>query len=281
MLLTACLNLALLAAPLQEAADGHSPGPSSPPGEPLGAVVNSEQEARSLLDRSQKRLYDIRKAGLKSLSFVIPVRMGSPNDQAIYLGDGAVEWSAASGPEIRATVSSTLPAELSPQSEALAFQLEAHGRQILRFVNNDIFGELLKSYKPSLTGLEGELFQVHFEPSGSQAGSPPLDWFFDADAVPVKSEMEIEQGGISMHISYEHAWQPASATDTTLVLQQLTATQEMGSLRNVITTTLEHDTIKGLVMLTGYTEKGLLPQGEQTSHTVRLESVSMTRTNDS
>ena len=225
MLLIACLNLALLAAPLQEAAEGHPSGPSSPPGGPLGAVVNSEQEARSLIDRSQQRLYDIRKAGLKSLSFAVPIRMGSPN--------------------------------------------------------GDLFKEVLKDYKPSLAGLDGELFQVHFEPNSQQAGSPSLDWFFDADAVPVRSEMKLEQGGVSMNISYEHAWQPASATDTTLVLQQLTATQEMGSMRNVITISLEHETVEGLVMLTGYTERGQLPQGEQTSHTVRLESVSMTRADGS
>ncbi|MDG2150452.1 MAG: hypothetical protein P8N09_13115 [Planctomycetota bacterium] len=281
MLLIACLNLALLAAPLQEAAEGHPSGPSSPPGGPLGAVVNSEQEARSLIDRSQQRLYDIRKAGLKSLSFAVPIRMGSPNGEAIHLGEVAVAWSTASEPEIRATISSVLPSELSPQSEAIALQLEAQGRQILRYVNNDLFKEVLKDYKPSLAGLDGELFQVHFEPNSQQAGSPSLDWFFDADAVPVRSEMKLEQGGVSMNISYEHAWQPASATDTTLVLQQLTATQEMGSMRNVITISLEHETVEGLVMLTGYTERGQLPQGEQTSHTVRLESVSMTRADGS
>jgi hypothetical protein len=277
MLLTAYLALALHAAPLQEAAKGLPPGPSSPP----GAVVNSEQEARTLIDRARQRLYDIRAAGLKSLAFAVPVRMGSPSGEAIHLGDVAVKWAVSSDPAIHATVSDSLPVELAPQAEAIAFQLEAQGRQILRFVNNDIFTELLNGYEASLIGLDGELVQVHFEPNTEQAGAPSLDWFFDANAVPVKFQMEVERGGMSMNIAYEHTWRPASATDTTLVLQQLTVIQVMGPMRNVITTTLEHETLDGLVMLTGYTEQGLLPQGETTSHAVRLEAISITRTEGS
>jgi len=280
MLLTTSLFLALLATPAQEAEKPTSPRPPSPPRGDGLATVDSGQAARRLIDRARQQLYDIQAAGLESLSFTVPIRMGSPSGETIHLGDVTVNWIVSSDPKIAVTVSDILPRELAPQTEAISFQLEAQGRQILRFVNNDIFSELLGGYEPTLVGLDGDLVQVHFEPNALQEGAPALDWFFDAEAVPVKVHMTVVQGDMSMSISYEHTWQPASTTDSSLVLQQLTIIQEMGSMRHVITTTLDHDTISGLVMLVGYTENGLLPRGEAISNNVQLQGLSLTSKGD-
>lgn len=276
LLTVAFLVTSLLGVIAQDAAALASPV-APPPGEtPQEAPEHSSGEALELLARAQARLYDIRAAGLESLSFAVPIRMGSPTGETLHLGDVAVNWTVSADPEVVVTVSDSLPDELARQATAIEYQLEAQGRQILRFVDNDIFQGLLDGFDPTSVDQDGELTRVHFEPHADQVGAPGLDWYFDAQDVPVKFAMTVTQGDMSMNISYEHGWAPVSGTNNALVLERLSIVQEMGPMRNVITTSLDHDTISGVVILVGYTERGLTPEGEATTNAVLLEGLSLT-----
>lgn len=274
LLPTACL-LTCLVSSLQDAPSPTPPASSTPP----AAAPESDDPARAaveLLDRARTRLYDIQSAGLDTVAFRVPIRISAPTGETFPLGNVSVNWAVSSDPQVAVTVSDALPAELAQNSKEISFQLEAQGRQVLRFIDNDIFSGLLQGFDPSVVGLVGDLTQVHFEPKADQAGAIPVDWFFDANDVPVRFDMSITQHDRSMSISYQHSWAPASESDPTLVLQELAIVQEMDSMKNEITTTLDHETINGLVMLVGYTESGLTPAGDTVTNRVQLEDLSVT-----
>jgi hypothetical protein len=276
MLLTTAILLMSLNCAQQDAAAPEPPEASSTPETASPGDADSEQAAREILDRARARLYDIRSSGLETLGFMVPIRMSLPTGETIDLGHVAVDWSVSDDPLVAVTVSETLPEELAQNSKEISFQLEAQGRQLLRFIDNDIFTALLSGFDPSLGDRIDDLVRVHFEPKPELGDAAPVDWYFDADDVPVRFDMTIAQGEMSMTISYEHSWAPASETDPSLVLQELTIVQEMGPMQNIISTRLDHETISGLVVLVGYTESGLTPTGDPVTNRVELEDLTLT-----
>ncbi len=267
MLPTLSLFLLSLFSLAQEAPGGEQADTATAP----ELTPPAESAAREVLSNAQTHLYDVVGAGLESLSYEVPIRMADPEGETTPLGTVTVRWTPPLRPEISVLTSDSLPAALEQQSVAIAFQLEAQGRQTLRFIDNQIFTGLLEAYTPTLQDTSDTgLSQVHFDPKEAGEGRPELDWFFDPDGVPLRFSMAFVQGGMTVNLSYEHEWEAASETDASLVLKRLTVVQESGPMRSTVTTTLQHEQLDGLTMLTGFVETTSSPSGQPAANAVQL-----------
>jgi len=232
----------------------------------------ADGSAEQFLESSRIRLYDIERAGLESMAFSLPVTTPHPTTgESMRLGDVAVRWAAGSEPQISASVANDLPEAMASMTEMLEAQLIGQGQQVLGYVRNDLFLGLLEGYDATLGGTEDGLVHVHFEPKQrDQTGQPPIDGYF-RDHVPVRLKISIEAMNVEM--SFDHTWRPVSETDSTLVLQELTVTQDLGFAKMEARTTFDYSWSGGLLVLSGYVEEITPPDAPMASNDVRLESV--------
>lgn len=256
--------LLLLCAP-QEAPPPVSEAPARPASEPAAVAV---------LVAARAHLYDPRDDGLREIRFRLPVRMSVPGEEPLLLGDVEVRWETRRAPEFETHVAEDLPEELAAQRGMISFQIEAQGRQALRYLHNDLFGEILLGYRARLLGTDPA--HVRFEPAEDGEEIPPIDWWFDGAGVPDRFTMTSEQDGLVTEIAFRHLWRPVSRVDPALVLAELAVEQTTEDTTSVVTTRLDRVEIQGVSVLVGYEERVETPDGRVLLNEVRFEDLQVT-----
>lgn len=290
MLTALTLALTSLLLPPQ---DGPSAGTAAPQASP----------ARDLMRAAAARIYRPEERGLVSLGFVISIEQSreqlamlaaqrgmAAGDLAdvVRLADVSVQWTEGAEPVVSSRVDEALPPAIADMREQFELALPQMGHQMLTACLGRVvdLNRLLQHYDASLVGVEGGVSEVLLErkAGASEADAPAAQarWFFDAEGLPARSVLQVEQptprGPLTISMTSRHAWRPSGDADGSVLLERVTVEMDMGYMgRKINTATYHYERVAGFQIVVGSTETASqsMPQGElpTTENTTWLEDL--------
>ncbi len=100
------------------------------------AAPETAPAVRTFLTEAQQRLYDPQTAGLREISFELPLDVPGLGP----MGQIAIQWAAATGPIVKVRLESQLSLPPGVPKEMLEFLGQEHGRQFLIHLLNRPIG---------------------------------------------------------------------------------------------------------------------------------------------
>lgn len=249
------------------------------------ATEETSAEVIEFLRAAQDTLYDPEAHGLESLEFDMPIGMPTailemlagqmgqtldlPPGDIVLLGSVRVKWTAGNEPEFLVSRADGVPQGVMAITQMMGLtdqQFPIIANQALTAaLNRTVTLEpILESHIATLEGDVDGLMKVAFMPKAERPDAPPMAWFFDADKVPVKSVISVDQpnqmgGTTESLIRGENSWEAVGDDGRLLVATQMQ--QEGGPMSFSQSVDYEFEWIDGVPILTGYTEKST-PMGQ-------------------
>ncbi len=243
----ALLLTATLALTPQEA---ETPEPQPAP----APAAKTDERAKTLLEEGESYLYRPTQDGLRSFSFDFAMDIPTLGN----IGRVSCAWDAEAGPSVSFTASeAAADTPLPIPIEQLGPAMQGAGYEMVALQLNQMGSRLLETHTIAFEGVTDEgMIQLRCTPAfaGPESGSLPEQVvLLDADGIPQKIQVSIEQMGMTIDVSDSFSWKEVGEEDL-LVMDKKISQQDAGFMGKVSQTTAFHvENLAGFYLVTGYT----------------------------